>query len=152
MPFTTVSPRKVVSQLFLRDQNNMYENRQEGTLASGAASATYPVGRLVFRVIGLTDAAWTPVTNIGTQAVITNEFAILAGDRSEIFSDVVHTTGTASKIIYFSDRVTLDKKSFRDLNTVIASDSDMATVATLLQRQNIVFHERAATYASPYEV
>jgi hypothetical protein len=152
MPFTTVLPRKLASQLFLRDQNNMYENRQEGTLASGAASATYPVGRLVFRVIGTTDAAWTPVTNIGTECVITNEFAILAGDRTEIFADVVHTTGTASKIIYFSDRVTLDKASFRALNTVIATDNNMATVATLLQRQQIVFHERAADYTSPYEV
>lgn len=151
MPFTTVQPRKLVSQLFLRDQNNFYENRQIGTLAAAAASATYPIGRLLYRVKGVADAAWTPVTDATAQVVVANELAVLSGDKLQIFADVVHATGTASNIIYFSDRVSMDKAEFLAVNPAITTDAQIAAVETLLQRQQIVFHERAPTYTSVYE-
>lgn len=141
MAYSDIQPVKLASKLFLRDQNKMYENRQMGTLLAAAATAVYPIGTLLARAKGSADVGFK-VAVVG-DIVSTNEFAVLGGNYSKIFADVDHTTGTASDIIYFSDRLSLDKKEFFLINSGL---TNQANVVAALQAQQIVFHERAPAY------
>ena len=141
MPYSTIVKPKNVSKLFLRDQNNMYENRQMGTLLGTAATAVYPIGTLLARAKDSADAGFKVAAN--EDLVATNELAVLGGDRESIWNDVNHTTGTASPIVYFSDRLSLDETEFFLINSAI---TDKAKVIAKLQSQQIVFHKRAPSY------